>query len=46
MIGLMLGAATIAVAMIGGFVVNDHLNGRLQLDDKLDVAIVHDASTR
>jgi hypothetical protein len=36
-IGLMLGAATLAVLMIGGVVVTDHLNGRLQLDDSVRV---------
>jgi hypothetical protein len=32
-IGLMLGAATFAVMMIGGIVVGDHLTGRLQVND-------------
>lgn len=32
-IGLMLGAATIMVMMIGAFVVTDHLTGRMQIDD-------------
>jgi len=34
-IGLMLGAATMMVMMIGALVVTDHLTGRLQLDDGL-----------
>lgn len=38
MIGLMLGAATIFVVMVGGVVVGDHLTGRLQIDDGLRVA--------
>jgi hypothetical protein len=33
LIGALLGIATLAVAMIGTFVVTDHLNGRLTLDD-------------
>ena len=36
-IGLMLGAATMMVMMIGVFVVTDHLTGRLQIDDGLSV---------
>ncbi len=36
-IGLMLGAATMMVMMIGTFVVSDHLTGRLQVDDRLPV---------
>ena len=32
-IGLMLGAATMMVMMIGTFVVTDHLTGRMQMDD-------------
>jgi hypothetical protein len=36
-IGLMLGAATMAVMMIGTMVVTDHLNGRLQIDEGLSV---------
>ena len=36
-IGLMLGAATMMVMMIGTFVVTDHLTGRLQIDDGLRV---------
>jgi len=34
-IGLMLGAATMMVMMIGAFVVTDHLTGRLQIEDGL-----------
>jgi len=37
-IGLMLGAATMAVMMIGTVVVTDHLTGRLHIDDGLYVA--------
>ena len=37
-IGLMLGAATMMVMMIGTFVVTDHLTGRLQIEDGLSVA--------
>lgn len=33
LIGLMLGAATIVVAMIGAVVVGDHLSGKLHMDD-------------
>ena len=36
-IGLMLGAATMMVMMIGTFVVSDHLAGRLQIDEGLAV---------
>ncbi len=36
-IGLLFGAATFAVMMIGAFVVTDHLTGRLQLDDGIRV---------
>ena len=36
-IGLMLGAATMMVMMIGTIVVTDHLTGRLQIDDGLSV---------
>ena len=36
-IGLMLGAATMMVMMIGAIVVTDHLTGRLQIDDGLSV---------
>jgi hypothetical protein len=34
-IGLMLGAATIFVMMVGTVVVTDHLTGRLQIEDGL-----------
>ena len=34
-IGLMLGAATMMVMMVGAFVVTDHLTGRLHFDDNL-----------
>lgn len=33
MIGLMLGAATIFVMMVGGVVIGDHLTGRLHMDE-------------
>jgi len=33
MIGLMLGVATIMVMTVGGWVISDHLNGRLTLED-------------
>jgi len=36
-IGLMLGAATMMVMMIGTIVVTDHLTGRLQIEDGLSV---------
>lgn len=36
-IGLMLGAATMMVMMIGGVVISDHLSGRMQLDDNVRV---------
>jgi hypothetical protein len=36
-IGIMLGAATMAVMMVGAVVVTDHLTGRLQIDDGLRV---------
>lgn len=42
-IGLMLGAATMMVMMIGAFVVTDHLTGRLQLDGSLPVMSVPSA---
>ena len=35
LIGLMLCTTTALVMMIGAVVVNDHLSGRLQLDDNL-----------
>ena len=36
-IGLMLGAATMVVMMIGILVVSDHLSGRTQMDDGMPV---------
>ena len=36
-IGLMLGAATMMVMMIGTLVVTNHLTGRMQIDDALSV---------
>ncbi len=32
-IGLMLGAATMMVMMVGAFVVTDHVTGRMHLDE-------------
>ena len=40
MIGLLLGAATIFVMMIGTVVVSDHLSGRLHIDDGLGAAVL------
>jgi hypothetical protein len=37
-IGLMLGAATMMVMMVGAFVVTDHLTGRLHIDDGMGIA--------
>jgi hypothetical protein len=37
MIGLMLCTATVLVMMVGAVVVNDHLTGRLQINDNLPV---------
>jgi hypothetical protein len=37
-IGMMLGAATVAVMMVGAVIVTDHLTGRLQSDDGLRAA--------
>jgi len=37
LIGLMLCTTTALVMMIGVVVVNDHLTGRLQIDDNLSV---------
>jgi hypothetical protein len=37
LIGLMLCTTTALVMMIGAVVVNDHLTGRLQIDDTLSV---------
>jgi hypothetical protein len=36
-IGLMLGAVTMMVMMIGTFVITDHLTGRVQMDDGMPV---------
>lgn len=36
-IGLLFGVATLAVMMIGTVVVGDHLTGRLQLEDAVQV---------
>lgn len=36
-IGLMLGAATMMVMMIGAFVVTDHVTGRMHFDESLPV---------
>jgi hypothetical protein len=36
-IGLMLGAATMMVMMIGAFVVSDHLTGRTQIEDGVQI---------
>ena len=45
MIGLMLGAATIFVMMVGGVVVGDHLTGRLHIDEGgLRIATLHTAA--
>ena len=33
LIGLLLGVATIVVATVGAVVVNDHLSGKMRLDD-------------
>jgi hypothetical protein len=43
-IGLMLGAATMMVMMVGAMVVTDHLTGRLQLDDGLQVVSLPSAA--
>jgi hypothetical protein len=42
-IGLMLGAATMMVMMVGAFVVTDHLTGRLQIDEGLSAISVPSA---
>ena len=34
-IGLMLGAATMIVMMVGAFVVTDHVTGRMHFEDAL-----------
>ena len=39
-IGLMLGAATMMVMMIGTFVVTDHLTGRMQIEDAAGVVVL------
>lgn len=36
-IGLMLGAATLMVMMVGAFVVTDHVTGHAHFDDGLSV---------
>jgi hypothetical protein len=36
-IGLMLGAATVMVMMVGAFVVTDHVSGRMHVEDALPV---------
>lgn len=36
-IGLMLGAATMMVMMVGAFVVTDHVTGRMHIDDAMPV---------
>lgn len=46
MIGLMLGAATIVVATVGGLVISYHMNGRLQIEDKLSVSALSETSVR
>ena len=43
-IGLMLGAATMLVMMVGAMVVTDHLTGRLQIDDGLRVVSLPSAA--
>jgi hypothetical protein len=43
-IGWMLGAATMAVMMIGTVVVTDHLTGRLQIEDGLRVVALPSAA--
>jgi uncharacterized membrane protein len=37
LIGLMLGAATFLVVMVGAVVVSDHLSGKLHFDDAIAV---------
>jgi hypothetical protein len=39
-IGLMLCAATVLVTMVGAIVVNDHLSGRLHIEDNWPIAAV------
>lgn len=36
-IGLMLGAATMMVMMVGAFVVTDHVTGRMHLEEALPI---------
>jgi hypothetical protein len=43
-IGLMLGAATMMVMMVGALVVNEHLTGRLQIDDGVRVVALSSAA--
>jgi hypothetical protein len=43
-IGLMLGAATMMVMMVGAFVVTDHLTGRMHIDDGSTVVELSAAS--
>ena len=43
-IGLMLGAATMMVMLVGVFVVTDHLTGRLHLADGLRVVALPSAA--
>ncbi len=40
MIGLMLCTAAVLVTLVGAVVVNDHLSGRLHIDDALPAADV------
>lgn len=40
MIGIMFGAATAIVMMIGGVVVRDHLTGRLHIEDSAPMQLV------
>lgn len=46
MIGLMLGVATILVVTVGAWVISDHLNGRLQLDDGIRISDIAASSVR
>ncbi len=43
-IGLMLGAATMMVMMVGSFVVFDHVTGRMHLDDGLSIVSLPEAA--
>ncbi|HEY0224553.1 MAG TPA: hypothetical protein VGC38_08575 [Pseudolabrys sp.] len=38
-IGMMLGAATMAVMMVGAVVVTDHLTGRLQIEGAVSQSV-------